>query len=133
MSAVNYQRDGSMALNNQGGAPKYFPNSFNGPVECPAVKSPRYYVSGEVDRHYQPVTADDYVQPGIFWRRVLQPDEKTRLVRNIAGDLKNASTFIIERAVENFANVDRELGTRLIDELRKSGASINACGKSAHL
>lgn len=131
MSAVNYQRDGFMALNNQGGAPKYLPNSFNGPIESPGSKSPGFHVSGEVDRHDGPISQNDFDQATAFWRKVLKEDEKTRMVEAIAGDVKNAYVFIVERVVENFRKVDDEMGSRLIDELRKSGVSINA--KSAHL
>lgn len=48
-------------------------------------------------------------------------------------ELPQANTYFHYRAVSNFANVDVELGNGLIDELRKSGVPINACGKSAHL
>nr|UCR60994.1 catalase [Aphelinus asychis] len=132
MPAINYQRDGFMAIHNQSGAPNYFPNSFSGPQECPAVKSPTYHVSGDVDRH-DPVNEDDFGQVTIFWRNTLKSDEKSRLVDNIVGHLKNASPFIIERAVRNFSNVDVELGKRLTDGLNKKGLQINPFGKSASL
>ena len=38
-------------------------------------------------------------QPGIFYRDVLNAEEKDRLCRNIAGHLMNAVDFIQERAV----------------------------------
>lgn len=132
-SASNYQKDGSMTYHNQDGSPKYFPNSFNGPVESAAGKLSTFYANGEVDRFENSANDSDYVQVRIFWRDVLPADEKARLVKSIAGDLKNASVFIIERAVKNFMNVDDELGRKLIDELRKSGVPINASGKSANL
>ena len=42
---------------------------------------------------------DNYTQPGIFWSKVLNDAERTRLVRNIAGHLINAQPFIQKRAV----------------------------------
>ncbi|XP_017758285.1 PREDICTED: catalase [Eufriesea mexicana] len=132
ISAINYQRDGQMAINNQNGAPNYFPNSFGGPRECPAVRAPSFYVSGDVDR-YEPQNEDDFGQATLFWRRVLNSEEKARLVNNIVGSLRNASTFIIERAVKNFTEVDTELGKRLTDGLRNVGVRINLCGKAASL
>lgn len=129
---MNYQRDGLMSLYNQGGAPNYFPNSFCGPRECPAVRSPSFSVSGDVDR-YEPVNEDDFGQATNFWRDVLDADAKTRLVNNMVGHLRNASTFIIERAVKNFSEVDIDLGSRLTDGLRKAGVRINVFGKTASL
>ncbi|XP_014238521.1 catalase-like [Trichogramma pretiosum] len=132
MPAVNYQRDGFMSINNQGGAPNYFPNSFSGPVECPQVKSPTYHASGDVDRH-EPVNEDDYGQATLFWRNVLTADQQARLVSNLVGHIKNASTFIAERAVRNFSNVDVELGRRLADGLRANGVNLSASAISANL
>ena len=129
---MNYQRDGAMNINNQNGAPNYYPNSFGGPQECPAVRSPSFNVSGDVDR-YEPQNEDDFGQPTLFWKRVLNADEKTRLVDNIVSSLKNASTFIIERAVKNFTQVDPEFGKRLTDGLRKAGVRITLCGKLSSL
>ena len=132
MPSVNYQRDGFMAYNNQPNAPNYFPNSFSGPVECPSVKAPSFHVSGDVDRH-DPVNEDDFGQATDFWRNVLKSDEKMRLVDNIVGHVKNASLFIIERAVRNFSNVDVELGSRLTEGLKKAGIDVKPSGISANL
>ncbi|XP_076288856.1 catalase [Lasioglossum baleicum] len=132
ISAMNYQRDGLMPLYNQGGAPNYYPNSFNGPKECPAVRSPPFHVSGDVDR-YDPVDEDDFGQATTFWREVLDSDAKSRLVNNMVGSLRNASTFIAERAVQNFSEVDVDLGRRLTEGLRKSGMRLNVFGKTASL
>ncbi|XP_017787727.1 PREDICTED: catalase isoform X2 [Habropoda laboriosa] len=131
-AVMNYQRDGFMALNNQNGAPNYFPNSFNGPKECPAARISSFPVSGDVDR-YDPENEDNFGQATLFWRRVLNAEEKSRLVDNMVGSLRNASTFIVERAVKNFAEVDADLGKRLTEGLRKVGIKINLCGKTASL
>ena len=48
-----------------------------------------------------------------FWRKVLTEDEKTRLVQNIAGHLKDAAEFLQQRAVRNFTQVDAEYGGRI--------------------
>ena len=37
VNVTNYQRDGPMRIENQAGAPNYFPNSFQGPEEQPEV------------------------------------------------------------------------------------------------
>ena len=40
-----------------------------------------------------------YLQVTNFWTKVLSEEEKTRLVENIAGHLKDAAEFIQKRAV----------------------------------
>ncbi|XP_043473015.1 catalase-like [Leptopilina heterotoma] len=132
ISAMNYQRDGFMPIHNQGCAPNYFPNSFNGPQECPVAKDPPFTVSGVVDRH-EPENEDDFGQATTFWRDILDSDAKTRLVNNMVGSLKGASNFIIERAVRNFTQVDTDLGKRLTEGLKKAGKQITMSGKSANL
>ncbi|XP_012281879.1 catalase [Orussus abietinus] len=131
ISTMNYQRDGFMAIHNQGGAPNYFPNSFSGPLECPAVRSPSFHLDGDVNR-FDPVNEDDFGQSTTFWREVLDADAKTRFVDNVVGSLKNAATFIAERAVRNFTKVDSDLGRRLTEGLRKAGKPIGTT-KSANL
>ena len=130
---MNYEKDGFMETwGNQNGTPNYYPNSFNGPAEKPAVKSPSYYVSGDVDRH-TPVQEDDYGQCTVLWQKVFDNDAKTRFVKNVVDSLKTASGFIIERMISNFTNVDPELGKRLTEGIRNEGIQINVCGKSANL
>jgi len=129
---MHYQRDGNMPIYNHGGAPNYYPNSFCGPKECPIARSPPFSASGDVDR-YDPVDDDDFGQVTTFWQKILDEPARERLVQNMVASLRNASTFIVERAVRNFARVDVELAKRLTDGLRKCGMNINALGKSANL
>lgn len=126
-SAVrNYQRDGPMNVTaNQGGAPNYYPNSFSGPEQTPAVEPPAYKIAGDVAR-YNTGDDDNFTQPGIFWREVLNNEERERLVSNIAGHLKDAADFIQERAVKNFCQVDADFGRRVAEGLRKHGSHISA-------
>ncbi|XP_053995874.1 catalase [Hylaeus anthracinus] len=132
LTATNYQRDGEMQQNNQNGAPNYYPNSFCGPKECPAVRSPSFPVSGDVDR-WTPENEDDFGQVTVFWKDVLGTDEKTRLVNNVVENLIRAQPFIIERAIKNFTEVDPDLGKRLTDGVLKAGIQINVFGKTANL
>lgn len=120
--ARNYQRDGPQCVDdNQGDAPNYYPNSFSGPVdnvkhlECPA------HVSGDVQR-YNTADDDNFTQTGTFWNKVLKVNERTRLVENIAGHMKDAKDFIQQRAVANFAKADAEFGKQLqkaLDDYKK--------------
>lgn len=123
----NYQRDGAMCFNdNQAGAPNYYPNSFGGPKECERARklAPAERITGDVYRHSSG-HEDNFSQAGIFWTKVLNADEKTRLVNNIAGHLCDASTFIQERAVKNFAQANSEFGSRLAQSLKlKTSANL---------
>lgn len=121
VSVKNYQRDGPMTFtDNQGGAPNYFPNSFSGPQECPRSKllESKDFVSGDVCRHDEPVSDDDYKQPADFYNKVLNDESRERLVGNIVGHLVNASPFLQERAIANFSKVSLDLGKRLSEGVK---------------
>uniref|UniRef100_A0A915JPW0 Catalase core domain-containing protein n=1 Tax=Romanomermis culicivorax TaxID=13658 RepID=A0A915JPW0_ROMCU len=106
----NYQRDGPMAFHNQDGAPNYFPNSFGGPKDdYKSFAEHKFLCSGDVQR-YNSSDEDNFTQPKIFWNKVLNEDERKRLVENIAGHLSNAQPFIREKVVNNFAHVDPDFG-----------------------
>ncbi|XP_053599102.1 catalase-like [Microplitis demolitor] len=132
ISEINYQRDGTMTIYDQNGAPNYYPNSFKGPEVLPAVKSPPFSIFGDADR-YEPVNEDNFGQATTFWRQVLGADAKTRLVNNIVASLSKASTFIVERAIKNFSQVDVDFGKRLREGLQKTGKFINVSEKCANL
>jgi len=117
---ANYQRDGLMAVldNNQGDAPNYFPNSFNGPQPVPESKLHVYQASGDVQK-YNTADDDNFSQVGNFWRKVLTPEERDRLAKNIAGNLKDAKESIRKRAITNFSLADKEYGQKIQDEINK--------------
>ncbi|KAK7588160.1 hypothetical protein V9T40_005405 [Parthenolecanium corni] len=117
VTVANQQRDGAQSYQNQGGAPNYYPNSFSGPSPSPSAKASPFELNGVVDR-YETAGEDDFSQAKLFWKNVLKPDERTRLVNNLVNNLKSAVEFIQERAVKNFAQVDEELGARLRDGLQ---------------
>lgn len=108
----NYQRDGVMNVNgNQGGAPNYFPNSFNGakPSSIENVSWHQEASTADVAR-YETGNEDNFTQCGHFYRNVLTPAERERLTDNIANNLSNAQEFLQARAVTNFAAVDANYG-----------------------
>lgn len=121
----NFQRDGDSTFNNQGGAPIYHPNSFGGPnSDARACRLyPQYKVSGEVAR-YDTIDADNFSQPRIFYRNVMNEGERERLAANLVSFLKNAKDSIQQRVVANFAKVDDDLGARLSNGLRQT--KVNA-------
>jgi catalase len=107
----NYQRDGFMRFDgNRGADVNYEPNSFGGPKENPAFKEPPLKISGNADHYDQKRGVDeDYVQPGNLYR-LLPPDERKRLVENIAGALKKAPKEIQKKMVEHFSRADKAYG-----------------------
>lgn len=111
----NYQRDGAMRVDNNGGAaPNYSPNGRGGPLPDVAAAEARLPVSGDAARSEYPQAgrADDFEQAGLLYR-VLKEDERTRLVENIAGHLAQARREVQERQVEHFARADAEYGARV--------------------
>lgn len=113
----NYQRDGPQTFNNQDDAPNYFPNSFSGPALNSVKAEPTFQISGDVAR-YNSADDDNFTQAGTFWRQVLNEEERTELVDNIASHLCNAQEFIQQRAVRNFGQADAEYGSRLQERLK---------------
>ena len=88
----NYQRDGAMRFDDNGGPSViYEPNSFGGPKEDPSFREPPLKITGNADWYEQKRGVDDdYVQPGNLFR-LLTPDHQQRLCQNIAGSLKKVS------------------------------------------
>jgi len=107
-SANNY-RDGSMCLNNQNGAPNYFPNSFHGATTSYRFKESIYSIEGNVARYECSNENDEFSQAKTFYRQILNPDERINLARNLAKSLTLTQQFICKRALENFSNVDQDL------------------------
>lgn len=115
-----YARDGFMNVNTAaGGSPNYFPNSFHGPTEVKEADSSTFHVSGDVQR-YDSSNDCNFTQVDMFWSKVLKPDERQRLVQNIAGHLQNAAPFIQERAIKNFGSVNPEFGRMLRETVNKN-------------
>ena len=55
-----------------GGAPNYFPNSFNGPREEARALEARHPMSTSVDcARFNSADEDNFTQAGIFWNKVL--------------------------------------------------------------
>ena len=119
--ANNYQRDGFMRFDDNGGAsPNYEPNSFGGPKEDPAYNEPPLKISGDARRYEQKRGVDDdYVQPGALYR-LMPPDEKKRLIENIVGSLKKVPKEIQEKMVAHFRRADQTYGDGIAQGLERS-------------
>jgi catalase len=124
---TNYQRDGPQMFCDQGGAPNYYPNSFGGPEPChytSLVQNPLERIRGDVNRFESGLSEDNFAQASVFFTKTLDEEARQRLVTNIVDHLKNASTFIQERAVRNFGQVNGDFGRKLRVALKLEGAEI---------
>lgn len=114
----NYQRDGAMRFDHNGGSSAYYePNSLGGPVESPADKPAEYAVSGmaasvSYDQN------DHYTQAGDLYR-LLSEEERTRLVQNIVASLGQVdSEEIQKRQIGHFYQADPDYGRRVAEALQ---------------
>lgn len=109
----NYQRDGAMRSDTNGGGSVYYePNSFGGPKEAPEVKQTAFQVSGVAEstsyNHH-----DHYTQAGDLYR-LMDKEEQGRLVENIVGAMKPVERETIKlRQIEHFFKADQEFGQRV--------------------
>ncbi|RZB40213.1 Catalase domain containing protein, partial [Asbolus verrucosus] len=110
----NFSRDGYGTLDSQGGAPNYHPNSYGGPDSDARARglAPVVPVVGNASR-YDNGGEDNYTQARLLYERVLNPAERGRLINNIVMWLKDASSFLQERVVKNFSNVNEDFGRRI--------------------
>ena len=114
----NYERDGAMRLDGNGGSsPNYFPNSFDNIVAHESYKQEPFELDSNVAHHYDRNAEgenDHYTQPGIFYREVLNEQDRKNLVNNIVGAMKGISGpkrgEIINRQLCHFFRADIGLG-----------------------
>ncbi|MHA2957765.1 catalase KatA [Priestia megaterium] len=113
----NYQRDGQMRFDDNGGRSVYYePNSFGGPTESHENKQAAYPVSGVADSVAYDHN-DHYTQAGDLYR-LLSENERTRLVANIVEAMEPVEKEEIKlRQIQHFYKADPEYGTRVADGL----------------
>ncbi|HUC71532.1 MAG TPA: catalase [Stellaceae bacterium] len=113
----NYQRDGAMRFDeNGGGSVNYEPNSFGGPVEDHAFREPPLPVSGAADRYDHRVGNDDYTQPGNLFR-LMSDDQKRQLFDNIAAAMQGVPEMIQRRQIAHFTRADPAYGAGVAERL----------------
>ncbi|KAF7265452.1 hypothetical protein GWI33_021108 [Rhynchophorus ferrugineus] len=117
----NYSRDGYGTVVSQGGAPNYHPNSFEGPVIDKRARalSPCLPLHGDAKR-IDSGHDDNFSQARLLYTRVLKEDERVRLVENLVDWLKRTTKKIQRRAISNFEQVHKSLGTKLREALNLS-------------
>jgi len=109
----NGERDGFMAVNgNQGNSPNYTPNTSGGPLASAEARISPFEASGTVGKYRYQHPNDDFEQAGHLYR-LMTPDQKSRLVSNLAGHLGNARKDIQERQVVHFYRADPDYGLRV--------------------
>jgi catalase len=113
----NYQRDGQMRFDSNGGGSVYYePNSFGGPKETPEDKPAPFAVTGAADSVSYDHN-DHYTQAGDLYR-LMSAEERFRLVENIVGAMKPVESDEIKlRQIEHFYKADPEYGTKVAEGL----------------
>ncbi|MBD8603431.1 catalase [Pseudomonas sp. CFBP 8771] len=114
----SYQRDGSMAFGSNGGAaPNYEPNSYtDAPKQAPQYREPALALHGDADRFDHRVDADYYSQAGALFR-LMNAEQQTLLIDNIAGAMMGVSADVVERQLQHFYRADEAYGSGIAKAL----------------
>ncbi|KAF8841477.1 catalase-domain-containing protein [Paxillus ammoniavirescens] len=126
---ANFQRDGAMAINNQGARPGY--QSTIAPLTFLKYKgaingSPRDYERAAKHETWiggafwdlSEVTELDFEQPRALYQNVMNDTDRDHLVSNIAGHLGNVKSPVIKaRTLSYFASVDQSLSDRIANAI----------------
>ncbi|MBD8731663.1 catalase [Pseudomonas sp. CFBP 13710] len=114
----SYQRDGSMAFGSNGGAaPNYEPNSYtDAPKQAPQYREPALALHGDADRFDHRVDADYYSQAGALFR-LMNAEQQTLLIDNIAGAMMGVSADVVERQLQHFYRADEAYGNGIAKAL----------------
>ncbi|KAH9940767.1 catalase [Epithele typhae] len=115
---ANFQRDGAMALDNQGARPNY----------ASSLAPMRYRTRAEVQHEVwlgramgflSEVTELDFEQPRALWQKVFSDADRERFVGNIAPALGGVrSAEIKARQLAIFAAVDQSLSDRIAEAIK---------------
>jgi catalase len=125
VAALNYQRDGAMRVDGNGGAgPNYWPNTLGGPSPDPLKAVPPIDVTGTAERHAVEVTDADFIQAGDLYRKVMTETDREHLIGNIVGHLGNALKRLQLRQAALFWKVDAEYGRRVAEGLGLEPAEV---------
>jgi catalase len=117
-AVTNYQRDGFMRTDGNGGSsPNYWPNSFDEVVIDQRYKEPPLSTDSTIADWYDrnaPGEDDHYTQAGNLFRHVMTDVDRQRLVHNIVASMQGIAgperDAIIYRQLCHFCRADRQLG-----------------------
>lgn len=107
----NYQRDGAMRFDGNGGAaPNYEPNSYaDAPKQAPQYREPALMLQGAADRYDHRTDSDYYSQAGALFR-LMSEDQRALLISNIAGAMADVSRDVQLRQLAHFSQADSAYG-----------------------
>ncbi len=129
----NYQRDGAMRFDdNGGGAPNYYPNSFGGPEPDLKAAEPAFDVSGKTGRQKYTHPNDDFVQAGDLYRKVMTDTDRDHLIGNITGHLSGAQKRIQYRQTAVFFKADPDYGLRVAKGLNLDAKEVERLASMSH-
>ncbi len=117
----SYSKDGAMRVENVSD-PVYAPNSKGGP-RADAERHPRaegWKASGEFVREAYTLRKDDddWSQAGTLVRKVMDDAERSRLVSNVVGHLRDGvSEPVLKRAFEYWRQIDAGIGERIAKDM----------------
>lgn len=120
----SYSKGGAMRID-KAEDPVYAPNSKGGPVVDPdsAAEENTWPASGELLRAPYSLRKDDddFGQAGTLVREVMSSEQRTLLVSNVVGHLKNGVTDpVLQRVFEYWRRIDRETGDRIASAMKAS-------------
>ncbi len=120
----NYQRDGQMAINGNGGAsPNYSPGSFNGFATDKHIKEPPSVLDSNIADIFNRNENDDdhYTQPRWLYHTVFNDQNRQSLIKNITDSMKYIGgpkrEDIILRQLNNFYLIDNDFANKIADGL----------------
>lgn len=114
----NNQRDGAIQFGAFSGTVNYEPSSLAGDVrEAPAGPESTLHIEADVTRRKISLM-NDFAQAGAKYRS-LDTMDQDHLIDNIVDSLCTAEQAIQEHMVANLSAADRELGTRVVQGLKR--------------
>jgi catalase len=130
-TARNYQRDGAMRFDaNGGGGPNYEPNSRGGPVEDARYREPPLALEGAAARYSHRDGNDDYTQAGNLFRLLL-PDQRMRLIDNVVDAMRGVPGDIQMRQLMHFVSADPAYGAGVAKGLGVELSSVEVAPERA--
>lgn len=135
----NYQRDGQMRMDGNGGRkPNYFPNSFDNIEIDERYREPSEHLERTIadwyDRNSKIGDSDHYSQPRSLFRDVMSEEEQTNTINNTIGAMSGISgpmrEVIVNRQLCHWFRMDNEFGSRVAEGL---GVDVNAVMESMNV
>ncbi len=114
------ERAGFMASSRDyGSSNNYFPNSQSDGSITKSISPPRIDINGGwIDKTEVKTYEDDFVQPNIFYTKVLSDSEKVELIKNLSNSMMSVYENLKYRQVALFFKVSQDLGTKLSEKLK---------------